>query len=117
MEKIKAKNYVPGSMSFAAGFFGVPVTGNVGYIMVADWEKAQAIIKQLISEGRNIESVEMGLDGDWDYNSMTVWENGRFFKYDCYDSSIWAEPIIIVNYKDTPSEAYACWKRKEKPKN
>ncbi len=110
--KVKAKNYVPGSMSFAAGFFGP--RGDVGYIMVADWEKAKAIIKQLISEGRNIESVEMGLDGDWGENSMTVWENGNFFKYGCHDNSIWAEPILIVNYEDAPSETYACWIKEKK---
>ena len=60
---------------------------------------------------RNIERVEMGLDGDWRENSMTVWEDGKFMMYDCFNGSKWAEPIIIVYYKDAPSEVYSVWRK------
>ena len=110
--EVKEKNYTPGSMSFAEGFYGPK--GDVGYFMIADWCKAKAIIKKLIADGRNIERVEMGLDGDWGENSMTVWEDGKFMKYDCFEGSKWAEPIIIVYYKDAPSEVYSVWRKEEK---
>jgi hypothetical protein len=107
--KVKAKNYRPGAISFAEGFLGPK--GNVGYVMVADWKKAKYIINKLIRQGRNIEDVEMGLDGDWNCNSMVVYENGKFTKYTEYSHSTWAEPIMIVNYKDAPSEAYSVWRK------
>lgn len=106
--EVKAKNYKPASISFADGFLGPK--GDVGFQMVADYAKAKAIIEKLLAEGRNIEEAEMGLDGDWQCNSMTVWENGQFFDYGCYGSSQWAEPILIVNYKDAPSETYSVWR-------
>lgn len=110
--EVKAKNYKPGSIGFAEGFMGPK--GDVGFFMVADWNKAKAIIEKLLSEGRNIESVEMGLDGDWDVNSMTVWEDGEFTEYNCYGHSQWAPSIIIVNYKDAPSETYEVWTKESK---
>lgn len=110
--EIKAKNYNPGSISFADGFMGCGFRGG-DVQMYADYKKAKNIVKQLIAEGRNIESVEMGLDGDWQCNSMTIWEDGKFDKYDCWGDSNWAEPIIIVNFTDAPSETYAVWKNKE----
>lgn len=58
-------------MSFLAGFLGP--RGDVGFFMVADYEKAKTIIQNLISAGREIEAVEMGLDGDWGENSMVIW--------------------------------------------
>lgn len=112
--EVKETNYIPGSMSFAMGFMGP--SGDVGYFMVADFDKAKSIINKLILDKKNIDHVEMGLDGDWRENSMTIWENGEFTKYDCHESSQWAEPIIIVNYKDSPSEAYSVWFKEEKPK-
>ena len=123
MENLKAKatNYVPESISFSDVYLwglikqvsklNIP---HLGYIMMADWDKAKAIIEKLISDGRNIERVEMGLDGDWGENSMTVWEDGKFVKYDCFNGSKWAEPIIIVYYKDAPSEVYSVWRKEEK---
>lgn len=110
--ELKAKNYCPGSISFADGFMGP--RGDVGFFMTADWDKAKSIIEKILSSGRNIEEVEMGLDGDWDCNSMTVWKDGQFTEYDCYGTSQWAEPIIIVKYEDAPSEAYPVWKRENK---
>ena len=112
MENLKAKNYIPSSISFAEGFMGPK--GDKGFIMTADWDKAKSTIEKLISEGRNIDNVVMVLDGDWDCNSMTVWEGGEFTEYDCHNGSIWAEPIIIVNYKDAPSETYSVWEKEEK---
>jgi len=110
--EVKAKKYKPGSNSFGEGFM-VP-KGDVGFFMVADWDKAKAIIERLLSEGRNIEEVEMGLDGDWRENSMTVWADGEFKEYDRHGISQWAEPIIIVNYKDAPSETYSAWSKEAK---
>jgi hypothetical protein len=107
--KPKYKNYTSGSMSFASGFLGP--RGDVGFMMNADWEKAQKIINNILKKRSDVEYVEMGLDGDWNENSMTVWENGEFTKYDCYDASQWAEPLLIVNYKDGSNEAYDCWFR------
>lgn len=106
---IKAINYRPGTISFAEGFKGPK--GNVGFSMVADYEKAKNIIEKLLSEGKKIDYVEMGLDGDWGENSMIIWEDNSFEKYNLYDNSIWAEPIIIVNYKDSPSETYSVWSK------
>ena len=59
MENIKAKatNYVPESISFPAGYFCWVIKPDLGYIMMADWDKAKAIIEKLISDGRNIERV------------------------------------------------------------
>ena len=113
MENTKI-NYIPGSMSFAEGFLGAG--GDVGFNMVADWGKAKAIITDLLTQGKNIDNVQMGLDGDWDCNSMTIWEAGVFDEYNCWHSSQWAEPIMIVNYKDKPSETYSVWYRQEKQK-
>ena len=109
--EVKEKNYTPGSMSFAEGFMGPK--GDVGFMMVADWSQAKEIIEKLISQGKNIDTVEMGLDGDWSCNSMVIWENGEFTEYNCWNSSRWAEPIIIVNYKDEPSETYSVYEKKQ----
>ena len=111
MENLKAKNYIPSSFSFAEGFMGPK--GDKGFIMTADWDKAKSTIEKLILENRNIESVEMGLDGDWGCNSMVIWENGKFEEYNCHGASVWAEPIMIVNYKDAPSETYSVWKERK----
>ena len=54
-------NYIPGSMSFAEGFFGPK--GDVGFFMEADYEKAKEILDKLIKSGRKVTSAEMGLDG------------------------------------------------------
>jgi hypothetical protein len=115
MENIKAKatNYVPESISFSEGYLCGLMKPDLGYIMKADWNKAKVIIRKLISDGRNIERVEMGLDGDWRENSMTVWKDGKFMMYDCFNGSKWAEPIIIVYYKDAPSEVYSVWRKEE----
>lgn len=91
-----------------------PPRGDVGFFMVADWEKAVAIITRLLSKNKKIESVEMGLDGDWKHNSMVIWQGGEFTKYNCYDRSLWAEPILIVNYTEASSETFQVWSREEK---
>ena len=115
MENIKAKatNYVPKSIGFSEGYLYGLMKPDSGYLMMADWCKAKAIIKKLIADGRNIERVGMGLDGDWQENSMTVWEDGQFTEYSCFGGSKWAEPIIIVYYKDAPSEVYSVWRKEE----
>lgn len=107
------KNYMPRSMSFSEGFLGP--RGDVGFFMVADQKKAHTIIKSLIETGRDVTHADMGLDGDWAYNSCTVYdkENG-YQDYDAYGSSQWAEPILIVYFYDSPSEKYSVWSREEK---
>jgi hypothetical protein len=113
MEEIKIrKNYRPGSISFAARFWGPQ--GDVGFFMVADQEKAHQIVKELIATGRKVTYAEMGLDGDWNVNSCTVYEGGEYKDYDAHGSSQWAEPIMIVNFSDGSSETYSVWTRKEK---
>jgi len=78
--------------------------------MVADWDKAKSIINDLIWGDRTVCQVEMGLDGDWGCNSMTVWEGGEFSEYDCFRGSLWAEPIILVIFEDGATDAYSVWK-------
>lgn len=84
MEEIR-KNYTPGSMSFAAGFMGPP--RDLGYLMIADYEKATQIINKLLKNNRKIDKAIMGLDGDWEINSNTIYSNGGFFSYKRYDNS------------------------------
>lgn len=96
-------------MSFASGFLGP--RGDVGFMMNADFEKAKKIVEHLLQEGKAIVEVEMGLDGDWNENSMTIFENGEFTEYHMHDSSQWAEPIILVSYEDGSNEAYSAWFR------
>ena len=106
--EIKAKNYTPESMSFAAGFF---CTRTGDFAMFVDNEKSHKIIKQLLSQGKQIESAELGLDGDFNCNSTTVFSEGDFFNYDAHEGSLWAEPILVVNYLDGSNEVYSCWYR------
>jgi hypothetical protein len=111
MEKPKL-NYIPGSMSFSEGFLGPK--GDVGFFMKYSHKKATDIINEKLKEGCNILSVEAGLDGDFRENSCEIFDGKIFNDYTCYDSSQWAEPIIIINYADRPSETYAVWEREEK---
>lgn len=104
-------NYIPSSISFTAGFFGPK--SDVGFVMVADQDQAHGIIKSLIQQGRNVTDAQMGLDGDWDCNSCTVYEDGEYKDYTEWDNSMWAEPILIVNFSDGPSETYPVWTREE----
>lgn len=107
-------NYTPKSMSWADGFNGPK--GNVGYFMDADENKAKLIIDQLIKDGRKINYVEMGLDGDWRENSDMIYSQNEFHSYNSHPSSCWAKPIIIVYFHDGPSEMYESWSRDEKSK-
>lgn len=104
----KTLNYIPGSQSFADGFLGPK--GNVGYMMYADYGKAKEIIEALLQTDRSIVDATMGLDGDWDCNSTVIWD-GEFHEYDSHGSSIWAAPIMIVTFKDSPAEMYPVWSK------
>lgn len=108
----KYKNYTPGSMSWEDGFCGP--RGNVGFTMLADYEKAKLIVDELIKSGKAIERAEMGLDGDWGENSQTIFDGANYFQYEMYDHSIWAEPILIVFYPDGSNEVYSIWNKKQK---
>jgi hypothetical protein len=114
LENKPEKNYIPDSISFIQGFRGPK--GDVGYLMVADYKKAKKIILNLLQQGKNIKKVEMGLDGDWTCNSCIIFDENGHHKYNCYDSSIWAEPIMIVFYKDAPSEKYSVWRQEKEKK-
>lgn len=103
------QNYTPGSMSFSDGFNGP--RGNVGFTMVYDEEKAKKIINKLLSEKRNIDFAKVGLDGDWDCNSDTLYSENEFNETYFHDNSIWATPIMIVNFFDSPSECYEVWSK------
>ncbi len=107
--EVKAKNYVPGSISFSDGFGLNRKLGD--FVKYVDGEKARYIIKKLLSEDKEIDSAELGLDGDFNCNSTTIYYDGDFFEYDAYEGSQWAEPILIVNYCDGSNEAYSCWYR------
>lgn len=109
--EIKAKNYIPQSISFAEGFLGPK--GNVGFLMVADYKKAEQIVNDILSDGAEIDNVVMGLDGDFECNSSTIYKDGKFHNYEAHESSQWAEPIIIINFRDRPSEAYSCYSKEE----
>lgn len=105
-------NYIPKSMSFSAGFMG-PM-GDVGFMMKLDRDKAKKIIKSIIKEKHKIINAEVGLDGDFHQNSMEIFDGKDFQDTDSlFDSSIWAEPILMVYFKDQPSRKYSFWKKKD----
>jgi|GEM_PF-3001575 len=106
--KIKAKNYIPDSMSFTAGFY-CNKTGD--FIMYVDSKKSHQIINHLLSQGRKVQKGVLGLDGDFDFNHTVIYENGNFEDYDAHEGSQWAEPILLVIYEDGSNEAYSCWFR------
>ena len=104
MENIKAKatNYVPESIGFSEGYLYGLMKPDLGYIMIADWDKAKAIIEKLIADGRNVVEVEMGLDGDWRENSMTVWEDGQFMEYSCLRALNGQSQLLLCITKTHP---------------
>lgn len=107
------KNYTPTGMGFAEGFMmaGLRVPrGN--YLMVFSPRKARNLAKRLGLE--NIEEIEAGLDGDWYENSQVIYD-GKWHKYEAWADSLWAEPIVLVKFKNRPLEAYACWSKKPLP--
>lgn len=106
------KNYIPGSMSFSAGFYGP--RGDVGFLMMYSHEKAVEIIKNLLLKGRQIAYANAGLDGDWHENNSLIYDEGGFHSYTAHDGSTWAQPILIVSFEDGPSEMYEVWVRREK---
>lgn len=106
--ELKAKEYTPGSV----GFFDFSNRSlSKGFQMIADYKKATEIINHLLSKGKEIYFVEMGLDGDWNYNSCVIFDKGVFDEneYTEWGSSDWATPIILVTYLDGSKEAYEVW--------
>ena len=103
------KNYTPGTMSFADGFLGPK--GDVGFFMSVDNEKARKIVSDLLKNGKEITSAELGLDGDFSENSTTIYDGKNFYDYDAYEGSQWATPILLVKYKDGSNEMFECWFR------
>lgn len=60
---------------------------------VFDWEKAAKIIKE-----KNPETVIAGLQGDLEYTSGIIWEDGKPVTDSyTYLASTWATPIIILD--------------------
>lgn len=115
------KNYIPGSMSFAAGFLGG--RSGRGVDMLVDEEKAREIVRGLLAAGRPVTKATLGLDGDWRENSTIIYgpdpwademerkpDAEGFRPYDAYRGSYWATPTLIVEFSDAPSEAYECWR-------
>lgn len=89
--------------------------GNVGFTMKFDKEKAKEIITKLINENKDIDYVEVGLDGDWEINRDILFTSNSFQEVDFYDNSIWATPIMIVYYNDTEdTECYEVWNKVKK---
>jgi len=105
--KCLGKNFIPGSQSFADGFLGPK--GNVGFTMKFSMKKAKKIIN---SYNKNtINKVTAGLNGDYSENSCTIYDEHGYHNYDVYDHTVWAKPIIIIEFNDKPSEAYESWEK------
>lgn len=105
------KNYLPSStVSLASALFGPPY--DLGFFMIFSQKKAREIIKKLLSKGRKITEAYAGLDGDWNENNCLIYDGKKFHKYDAYEGSCWATPILIINFDDGPSEAYEVWAKK-----
>jgi len=104
-------NYVPKSMSFSEGFLGPK--GDVGYTMVADLEKAKKLVDTLDA---SIEDAVIGLDGDFECNSQSIFDENGNVVTDLWihNSSCWAQPILVITYKDRPSETYECFKKQDR---
>jgi hypothetical protein len=107
MSEKSIKNYIPASQGFAEGFLGPK--GDKGYFMKVDYKKAVKIINEQLKTDKQVETAKLGLDGDWIENSCVIYEYGKFSKYYCYEGSIWATPILIIFYKNAPSETYECF--------
>ena len=103
------KNYTPGTMSFADGFLGPK--GDVGFFMSVDNETAKKIVSNLLKNGKKIKNAQLGLDGDFSVNSTTIYDGEKFYDYNAWKGSIWATPILLVNYKDGSNESFECWFR------
>lgn len=114
--EIKAKNYTPQSITHDYSLMKekYEIIDKGGKLMIADYDKAEEIIKLLLKNGKNIDTVSMGLDGDWSWNSEVIWREGIFYEYKECNYSLWAEPIILIHYKDGTNEAYPCWKNELK---
>lgn len=117
-KRIKAKNYLPKSISFGMGFLGADILGGANkkpYFMKVDAAKARRIVLKQLAQGRKIDEANLGLDGDWSSNHTTIYSkdaNPKFADYDAYEGSIWATPTLIISYESEPSEAYECWKKR-----
>lgn len=120
-----AKNYIPSSMSFSEGFMSTRFIPKGTRRKILDIKKLNELLKTL----KNVETVRVGLDGDFDCNSITVMIGKKIGKlklekdeyisslekpfcpsgYMC-QGSMWASPIALVTYTDKPSEAYKVYK-------
>ncbi len=121
------QNYTPGSISFAAGFLGPRGNPDAPFMLV-DSEKANGILTEILSSGKDVDYAELGLDGDWSENSVIIYEDGEWQEtavrdpdlpvgkggeYDIFHGSSWATPTLIVYFNDGPSLAFECWKKEE----
>jgi hypothetical protein len=108
-------NYMPKSISFADGFLGAEFLGGdqlKKIPMFYDEQKAKNIINDILKLNEIIK-VEVGLDGDWEINHDTLFENNEFKNVDFWSKSNWATPIMIIYFKNKPSECYEIWKEEE----
>jgi len=103
--------YKPGTMSWMAGYAGPQ--GDVGFMMEADYSKAQKIIEERLAEGRNIALATMGLDGDWECNHTVVYEDGAHYDYKAWHHSGWAIPTLVIEYADGSEEVVEVWTKGE----
>ena len=51
------------------------------------------------------------MDGGFSCNSTIIYDGENFFDYDAYEGSLWATPILIVEYEDGSNESFDCWYR------
>jgi hypothetical protein len=103
------------SMGFADGMFigmnRAIAAQNAGKpFMLVDYPKAKVIIETQLSRGKKITRAELGLQGDWDCNSCTVYDSKGHHEYGAYDGSMWAVPTLMLFYEDGTEESTECWK-------
>lgn len=100
------------NLTFGEGFLGIQAreAAAKGAIHKAfDWDKAAEIIKNKFKLYPDL-LAEAGLQGDWDYTSGTIFENGKpdLDSY-TYLSSNWAIPTLILSWDDEEQEEIDCW--------
>lgn len=98
--------------TFAEGFLGIQAreAAEKGAIHKAfDWDKAAEIIKNKFKLHSDL-LAEAGLQGDWNYTSGTIFEDGKpvigSYKYLC---SNWAMPTLILSWDGKEQEEIDCW--------
>jgi hypothetical protein len=79
--------------------------------MLVDYEKAKQEVENALKIiNFNLIFAELGLMGDWDYNSTVIWRDGKHTPYEAYPGSMWAAPTLILHFADDSTREIECWK-------